>query len=91
MGLCTAPATFQKAMNLVLRGLTWDQVIVYLDDIIVLGTNFRDTMAALRKVFLRFWEHNLKFKPRKCQFFKQEVAFLGKLVNEDGVTILPDK
>ena len=91
MGLCTAPATFQRAMNLVLRGLTWDQVIVYLDDIIVLGTDFKDTMAALRKVFLRFREHNLKFKPRKCQFFKQEVAFLGKLVNGDGVTISPDK
>ena len=64
---------------------------MYLDDIIVLGTDFKDTMAALRKVFLRFREHNLKFKPRKCQFFKQEVAFLGKLVNGDGVTNSPDK
>ena len=43
MGLCTAPATFQRAMGLVLRGLTWEQVIVYLDDIIVLGTDFNDT------------------------------------------------
>ena len=39
MGLTTAPATFQRAMDLVLRGMTWEQVIVYLDDIIVLGTD----------------------------------------------------
>jgi hypothetical protein len=39
MGLqqCSAPATFERAMQLVLRGLTWTQVLVYLDDIIVLG------------------------------------------------------
>ena len=69
----------------------WDQVIVYLDDVIVLGTDFKDTLAALRKVFLRFREHNLNCKARKCRFFKQEVEFLGKLMNENGVTIAPDK
>ena len=34
MGLCTAGATFQSAMSLVLRGLQWE-VIVYLDEVIV--------------------------------------------------------
>lgn len=91
MGLCTAPATFSRAIQLVLRGLTWEEVIVYLDDIIVLGTDFEDTLSALRKVFSRFREHNLKFKPRKCRFFKEEVEFLGKLVSGNGVSISPDK
>ena len=91
MGLCTAPATFQRAMGLVLRGLTWEQVIVYLDDIIVLGTDFNDTLAALRDVFVRFRQHNLKFKARKCRFFRREVEFLGKKVSGDGITISPDK
>ncbi|MCG7878513.1 MAG: RNase H-like domain-containing protein, partial [Candidatus Thiodiazotropha endolucinida] len=91
MGLCTAPATFQRAMQLVLRGLQWEEVIVYLDDVIVLGTDFKDTLSALRKVFCRFRHHNLKFKPRKCHFFKEEVEFLGKLVSGDGTSIAPDK
>ncbi|MCG8044069.1 MAG: hypothetical protein JAY66_00010, partial [Candidatus Thiodiazotropha taylori] len=91
MGLCTAPATFQRAMQLVLRGLQWEEVIVYLDDVIVLGTDFKDTLSALRKVFCRFRYHNLKFKPRKCHFFKEEVEFLGKLVSGDGTSIAPDK
>ena len=91
MGLCTAPSTFQRAMSFVLRGLTWEQVIVYLDDIIVLGADFNDTLAALREVFVRFHQHNLKFKARKCRFFRQEVEFLGKKVSGDGITISPDK
>ena len=91
MGLCCAPATFQRAMQLVLRGLTWEEVIVYLDDIIVLGTDFQDIIGALRKIFIRFRTHNLKFKPRKCQFFKSQVEFLGKLVSGSGIAISPDK
>ena len=91
MGLCTAPATFQRAMQMVLRGLQWEEVIVYLDDVIVLGTDFDNTLSSLRKVFVRFREHNLKLKPRKCSFFKEEVKFLGKLVSGSGVSISPDK
>ena len=91
MGLCTAPATFQRVMQMVLRGLQWEEVIVYLDDVIVLGTDFDNTLSSLRKVFVRFREHNLKLKPRKCSFFKEEVEFFGKLVSGSGVSISPDK
>ena len=45
MGLCNSPASFQRAMQLVLRGLTWEEVVVYLDDIIILGTDFDNTLA----------------------------------------------
>ena len=90
-GLCTAPATFSRAMSLVLRGLTWEEVVVYLDDVIVLGTDFTDSLEALRKVFLRFRSFNLKIKPSKCKFFRRQVEFLGKLVDGNGVSITPDK
>ena len=56
-GLCTAPATFSRAISLVMHGLTWEEVIVYLDDIIVLVTDFENTLSALRKAFLRFREY----------------------------------
>ena len=50
-GLCNAPATFQGAMMLVLRGLTWCQVLAYLDDIIILGKSFEDHLENLEMVF----------------------------------------
>lgn len=36
-GLCNAPATFQRLMDIVLAGLLWDICLVYMDDIIVFG------------------------------------------------------
>ena len=40
-GLCNAPATFQRLMDLVLAGVQWSHCLVYLDDIIVVGRSFR--------------------------------------------------
>jgi hypothetical protein len=42
MGLCNAPSTFQRVMNLVLRGLLWKSVLAFLDDVMVLGKDFKD-------------------------------------------------
>ena len=36
-GLCNAPATFQRLMDMVLAGLQWANCLVYLDDIIVVA------------------------------------------------------
>ncbi|MES9879305.1 MAG: reverse transcriptase family protein, partial [Sedimenticola sp.] len=38
-GLCNAPATYCRIMNLVLRGLNWKTLLAFLDDILVLGKN----------------------------------------------------
>ena len=39
-GLCNAPATFQRLMNLSLPGLQWSHCLVYLYDVIILGKLF---------------------------------------------------
>ena len=41
-GLCNAPATFQRLMDLVLSGLQWSNCLVYLDDAIVMGKTFQE-------------------------------------------------
>ena len=90
-GLCNAPATFQRAMELVLRGLTWKEVLVYIDDIIIVGKNFEDALLNLRKVLSRLRQYDLKLKPSKCQLFQLQVEFLGKVVNEQGISVAPSK
>ena len=46
-GLCNAPVSFQRLMDLVLSGLQWSQCLVYLDDIIVLGRSFGEHIKNL--------------------------------------------
>ncbi|GBN30424.1 Retrovirus-related Pol polyprotein from transposon 297 [Araneus ventricosus] len=41
-GLCNAPATFERLMETVLRGLTSEACLVYLDDIIIVGRTFQE-------------------------------------------------
>ena len=90
-GLCNEPATFQRAMNLVLRGLTWTEVLLYIDDVIVLGNNFESHANSLRKVFNRMRQYNLKLKPKKCDLLKSEVEFLGRQVSIKGISITTSK
>ena len=46
-GLCNAPVSFQRLMDLVLSGLQWSQCLVYLDNIIVLGRSFGEHIKNL--------------------------------------------
>ena len=45
----------------------------------------------LREVFQRFKAANLKINPLKCEFFRQNVPFLGHIVSRDGMQADPAK
>ena len=88
-GLCNAPATFQRVMALVLRGLPWEQVLAYLDDVISLGRGFDEALENIISVLKRFRLHKLKLKARMCAFFQREVLFLGRMVSCEGMAANP--
>jgi transposase InsO family protein len=89
-GLCNAPSTFQRAMSLVLRGLTWTKVLAFLDDVLVLGRSFDDHLLNLEEVLSRFRQHSLKLKPKKCALFRRKAKFLGKIVSGDSIEADPE-
>jgi hypothetical protein len=90
-GLCNAPATFQRLMDRVLAGMQWETCLVYLDDIIVLGSDVPQTLQRLGQVFSRLDQAKLKLKPSKCCLFRRQVAYLGHIVSESGVATDPNK
>ena len=90
-GLCNAPATFQRLMDLVLAGLQWSQCLVYLDDVIVLGRSFSEHLQNLQVVFHRMRQAGLTLKPSKCDLLKQKVQYLGHIVSKDGISVDPMK
>jgi hypothetical protein len=72
-GLSNTPATFESFMETVLRGLTYDSCLVYLDDLIVIRCTFQKHLLNLGKVFHRFREARLKLNPENCQLFQKEL------------------
>lgn len=41
-GLCNAPATFERFMDTILRGLKWEVCMCYLDDVVIFGRTFSE-------------------------------------------------
>ena len=84
-GLCNAPATFERLMETVLAGLHWQICLIYLDDVIVIGTTFEDMIKNLSVIFERLQQAGQKLKARKCKLFGKSVEFLGHIITETGV------
>ena len=83
-GLCSAPSTFQRCMELVFRGLQWRTLLIYLDDIIILGRTMEENLERLDEALGRLQAANLKLKPSKCKLLQREVLFLGHIVSSEG-------
>ncbi len=90
-GLCNAPATFERLMEAVLRGLQWSSCLVYLDDVVVFAKSASEMIDRLDTVLERIETSGLKLKPRKCCLFRQSVGFLGHIIGKEGVTVDPEK
>uniref|UniRef100_A0A0G4HPG1 Reverse transcriptase domain-containing protein n=1 Tax=Chromera velia CCMP2878 TaxID=1169474 RepID=A0A0G4HPG1_9ALVE len=65
-GLVNAPSVFQKAMNLVLAGLSRDLALVYVNDIIVFSRSHDEHIQDLREVLGLVRKANLKLKLEKA-------------------------
>lgn len=89
-GLCNAPATFQRLMDGIFGDSNYQSLLLYLDDILVFGSTFEETLERLENVFKRLSQHGLKIKPEKCHLFKKEVKYLGHIVSAEGVSTDPD-
>lgn len=84
-GISSAPATFERLMECVMRGLQWRTLLVYLDDIIVYSKDVPEHLKRLEEVLRRLRGANLKLKPTKCHLFSRRVEYLGHIISDQGV------
>ena len=90
-GLCNAPATFERLMDRVLKGVELSTALVYLDDILVHAKSFEIHIAKLKVVLERLRQAGLKLSPKKCSLLRRQVRYLGHILSQHGVTVDGEK
>ncbi|XP_035540235.1 uncharacterized protein LOC118344217 [Juglans regia] len=90
-GLANAPAAFMDMMNRVFRLYLDSFVIVFIDDILVYSRDPEQHASHLRLVLSKLREHQLYANLNKCEFWLEEIKFLGHVMSRDGVAVDPSK
>ncbi|GJR54474.1 putative reverse transcriptase domain-containing protein [Tanacetum coccineum] len=90
-GLTNAPTIFMDLMNRVCRPMLDKFVIVFIDDILVYSKSKKEHEAHLREVLETLRKERLYAKFAKCEFWLQEIQFLGHVVNSEGIKVDPAK
>ena len=88
-GIKTAPALFQTTMETLLRDLPY--VCVYIDDILVTGTDEQNHLNNLELVLQRLESAGLTLKKSKCIFTATSVEYLGHVIDKNGLHPSPSK
>lgn len=90
-GLTNAPATWQRLIDTVLGAELEPFVFVYLDDIIVVTSDFDTHIKILEKVFDRLITAGLTISREKCNFCRPSLRYLGYIVDVRGLHVDPEK
>lgn len=90
-GLTNAPAIFMSLMNKIFRPYLDQFVVVFIDDILVYSRSEEEHEQHLRIVLQILRENQLYAKASKCEFWLNEVKFLGHVVSENGIAVDPTK
>ncbi|GJX77223.1 putative nucleotidyltransferase, ribonuclease H [Tanacetum coccineum] len=90
-GLTNAPAVFMDLMNRVCKLYLDKFVIVFIDDILIYSKTKEDHEVHLGLVLELLRKEKLYAKFSKCEFWLQEVHFLGHVVNQNGIHVDPSK
>ncbi len=60
---------------------------MYIDDILVFSDSFDEHIQHVRAVLRRLMQNQLYIKAEKCEFHQTQVAFLGYVISQEGVTM----
>ncbi|WVZ64169.1 hypothetical protein U9M48_013732 [Paspalum notatum var. saurae] len=90
-GLTNAPAYFMQLMNSMFMDYLDKFVVVFIDDILIYSKTEAEHEEHLRLVFQRLRKHKLYAKFSKCEFWIDEVRFLGHVISKGGIAVDPSK
>jgi len=76
-GLVNTPASFQRALDIILSGLRWRKCLVYLEDAIVFSRTVDEHIRHLGEFSILLEKAGVSLKPSKCHPIQQDLEYLG--------------
>jgi hypothetical protein len=90
-GLTNAPAVFMALMNKVFAQYLDHSAVVFIDDVLVYSKSREDHEEHLRTSLQLLRDNQLYAKLSKCEFWLEQVAFLGHIISKEGLAVNPAK
>ena len=84
-GLKNAAIAFQRMMQQIIAPIKSNNVIIYIDDILIMTETFEEHLKLVQKVLATLKTYNIKIKVPKCKFFQDNVHFLGHKISAEGI------
>ena len=88
-GLNVSTEIFQREASKIFACIP--NVQIYIDDLLISGKTIQEHDRALQKVIEVALKNNVKFNPKKIQFRKESVLYLGYQLNFQGRAIKEDR
>ena len=87
-GLTNSPATFQVMMNMIFQDLIIvRKTTVYMDNILIFSKTVAKHTLIINQVLQILHNNDLYLKPKKCEFYKDKLNYLGFTILKDYVAM----
>ena len=90
-GVTNASAIFMDYINKIFHPFLDQFVVVFIDDILIYSKTLKEHEEHLKIVLQILKEKKLYAKFSKCEFWLEEVKFLGHVISNKGVLVDPTK
>ena len=84
-GLVNSPSHFSRIINNVLFDVLGDNVMAYMDDILIHTKDMKSHLERLEQVLKCLQKANIKLKIEKCHFCTSQTKFLGYKITQKGM------
>jgi len=90
-GTTNAPADFQGYINNAMREALDNFASAYLDDVLIYSNSEEEHVEHVKWIMQRLLDAGLYLKPKKCEFHKETVRYLGLIISTKGISMDEDK
>ena len=86
-GFRNTPATFQRALDIILSDVRWQTCLIYLDDVIVFSRPTEQHVRDVYKVLSLLRAAGVTLKLKKCFWFRNRADYLGHVITPGKLSV----